>query len=100
MRIEQTTKAVIDVLAERVRQIDNEGWTLGHDDHHGGGVMAAAAGCYALFSDSYPNAGQPPPMWPWEPKWWKPKDYRRDLVRAAALLMAEIERLDRVAGMY
>jgi hypothetical protein len=29
--------------------------------------------------------------------WWKPKDRRRDLVRAAALIIAEIERLDRDA---
>jgi hypothetical protein len=36
--------------------------------------------------------------WPWEDKWWKPKDRRRDLVRAGALIVAEIERLDRLAA--
>jgi len=35
--------------------------------------------------------------WPWNMVWWKPKNYRRDLVKAAALLVAEIERLDRKA---
>lgn len=34
-------------------------------------------------------------LWPWDREWWKPKDRRRNLVRAAALLIAEIERLDR-----
>lgn len=82
---------------ERQRQIIGEGWTPEHDDQHTGGVLAAAAGCYALFTDAYPNEGQPPPDWPWDASWWKPKDYRRDLIRAAALLVAEIERIDRAA---
>jgi hypothetical protein len=34
-------------------------------------------------------------IWPWDRKWWKPTDRRRDLVKAAALILAEIERLDR-----
>ena len=33
--------------------------------------------------------------WPWNEAAWKPKDARRDLVRTAALIVAEIERLDR-----
>lgn len=37
-------------------------------------------------------------LWPWAGDWWKPKDRRRDLVRAAALLVAEIERLDRATA--
>ncbi|MBB2698904.1 UNVERIFIED_ORG: hypothetical protein GGI66_003581 [Rhizobium esperanzae] len=40
---------------------------------------------------------RPPARWPWSDEWWKPKDRRRDLVRAAALLIAEIERLDRAS---
>lgn len=87
--------ALKDVIAERHRQVSVEGWTLEHDDGQKGAGMTSAAGCYLLFSDDYPNAGHPPPMWPWAPKWWKPKDYRRDLVRAGALVLAEIERIDR-----
>jgi hypothetical protein len=34
-------------------------------------------------------------FWPWSLHWWKPKSPRRDLIRAAALIVAEIERLDR-----
>ena len=90
------SKASDDVLAERRRQIEVEGWTLNHDDvEHEPGALAVAAGCYAMHTDSFPNPGQPPVMWPWDSNWWKPTNYRRDLVKAAALLLAEIERIDR-----
>lgn len=91
----QESRALLAIKAERRRQIDVEGWAPEHDDAHCGGSLAAAAGCYALFSDAYPNEGQPPKDWPWEPRWWKPSDCRRDLVKAGALIVAEIERLDR-----
>ena len=38
-------------------------------------------------------------LWPWAAEWWKPKDCRRNLVRAGALILAEIERLDRKNGL-
>jgi hypothetical protein len=43
--------------------------------------------------------GEPkaPRNWPWDASWWKPLDRRSNLVKAAALLIAEIERLDRRA---
>lgn len=34
-------------------------------------------------------------VWPWDESWWKPTNRRRDLVKAGALILAEIERLDR-----
>jgi len=91
------TKALDDVTAERKRQIEVEGWTPEHDDAHDLGQIAVAAACYAMFSDASPNAVHPPMYWPWDPCWWKPKDYRCNLVRAAALILAEIERVDRAA---
>jgi hypothetical protein len=107
------TKAASDVLAERQRQIAREGWTPEHDDEHGNGELAFAAACYAHQAsargwvlrdledgaDRY-SRDEPPDNWPdsWDTSWWKPKNPRRDLVRAAALLLAEIERLDRAAG--
>lgn len=87
--------AVNAVLAERLRQVTTEGWTPAHDDKHSSGDLSKAAGCYALFSEAFPDEGKPPPQWPWAREWWKPKDCRHDLVRAAALLIAEIERIDR-----
>lgn len=109
--------ALADIAAERRRQVETEGWTPEHDDEHGNGSMALAAACYAMFasaSDAQRIAttlsagltadGQEIPgwsawlsLWPWDRKWWKPKDRRRDLVRAGALIVAEIERLDRAA---
>jgi len=37
-------------------------------------------------------------LWPWSPMWWRPTTQRRDLVKAGALIMAEIERIDRAAA--
>jgi hypothetical protein len=88
------TKAFDDVIAERKRQIDVEGWSHEHDDAHSLGELAAAGAAYAIRDRADSN---PPTFWPWDWRWWKPKDRRRNLVRAAALIVAEIERLDRKA---
>lgn len=98
------TGALADIAAERQRQVQQEGWTLDHDDRHDAGEMARAAACYALnagkdrseddFFAGVSNAAIHH-SWPWDRSWWKPKDPRRDLVRAGALIVAEIERLDR-----
>lgn len=91
------TAAARDVLAERQRQIRAEGWTPEHDDRYQTGQLATAAGCYAMFTLAYP-AGDPVGYWPWLPEWWKPSaEPRRNLIKAAALILAEIERLDRAA---
>lgn len=97
------TKAAQDVLAERQRQIEREGWTAQHDDAHQPGELAAAAGRYVINGAACLGV-QPPCLdfganWPWHPSWWKPTTPRRDLVKAAALLLAEIERIDRNAGV-
>ncbi|HGY5195254.1 TPA: ead/Ea22-like family protein [Raoultella ornithinolytica] len=93
------TAAATDVLAERQRQVTSEGWTPGHDDEYEHGELADAAGCYALSSELFDCAGEPPRPWPWPDEWWKPTNRRRDLVKAGALILAEIERLDRAAGI-
>lgn len=91
-----------DVQAERRRQIEAEGWTPEHDDEHSHGQMARAAACYALAGSSAPNDGTAALLvslaWPWDEQWWKPSTARRDMVKACALGLAEIERLDRVAA--
>lgn len=95
----EAVRALQDVMAERHRQMMVEGWTAKHDDEHVNGGMAAAAACYAL--QSLPNRKGWDffnVIWPWTgwaTHWFKPKDKRRDLVRAGALILAEIERLDR-----
>ena len=110
----ELTKAASDVLAERQRQVEAEGWTAEHDDAHGNGELARAAGCYATHAGDCYDWGSPdyeqadPPFtddelgvvpWPWDIEWWKPTNPRRDLVKAAALILAEIERLDRAAAI-
>ena len=96
------SKAAIDVLAERQRQVSAEGWTPEHDDEHACDEIAAFACVYAM----------PPAVRDWDasstgygatlgqaiaPEGWQPKygDRRRELVKAGALIVAEIERLDR-----
>jgi hypothetical protein len=106
--------AAADIIAERRRQMLVEGWTLEHDDQHEGGQMALAAASYAIVStgepEVYASVSRVPCapgfkagwingaklFWPWSDKWWKPKSRREDLVRAGALILAEIERLDRL----
>lgn len=89
------SKALEDIAAERRRQIEAEGWTPEHDDEHQAGQLADAAACYALYN--FPRVIRTR-FWPWAQEWWKPKDFRRDLVKAGALIVAEIERMDRAAA--
>lgn len=80
-------------------QIHAEGWTPEDDDIYVGGQLALAAGEYALHSTGRygTTGGGASHLWPFDKKWWKPTTPRRDLVKAAALILAEIERLDRAA---
>lgn len=105
----------LDAIAEeRNRQINEEGWTCAHDDEHSGGEMADAAACYALSSDGRRKLDAhdiglkrwPPVFWPWSNRYWKPKTRDRDLIRAGALIVAELERIkraeihERLAAIY
>lgn len=93
--VESLSDAVKSVIAERQRQQSVEGWTTARDDEYEHGELADAAGCYALSSELFDCVGEPPRQWPWPNEWWKPSMRRRDLVKAGALILAEIERLDR-----
>lgn len=91
-----------DIVSERLRQISDEGWSIKHDDKHRNGELAAAAACYAMSAllsmKRWTGSRQFwRDLWPWDSGWWKPRDRRRDLVRAGALIVAEIERLDRAS---
>jgi hypothetical protein len=104
--------AVTDVANERERQKTVEGCTLEGDDRYKNGEMAYAAAWYAINAQSHDyddmrGIGNGTSLdhafedefswckWPWSRGWWKPTNRRRDLVKAAALIVAEIERLDR-----
>jgi len=91
----EQSAAARDVLAERRRQVEAEGWTPEHDDQHSNGEMARAASCY-ITNKERRHLPTVPLKWPWSDAWWKPDGYRRNLVKAGALILAEIERLDRL----
>ncbi|EFH4993625.1 ead/Ea22-like family protein [Escherichia coli] len=85
--------AILDVVAERQRQQSVEGWTPEHDNAYQNSELADAAACYAIHAH---NQGfSTPAHWPWSPDWWKQSGARCDLVKAGALILAEIERIDR-----
>lgn len=86
--------AITDVLAERTRQQRVKGYTTAQDDTYTDGELAAAAMSYIE-----PMAAMD--YWPadWPDDSFKPSDYRRNLIKATALLIAELERGDRAADL-
>ncbi|KKL88361.1 hypothetical protein LCGC14_1925440 [marine sediment metagenome] len=103
------------IQKERKRQIESEGWSAKHDSKHTDASLALAAVCYAapgrLFvRKDYANGPAFEDPWPesWEERHDKrefdgnvlipneklPKKQRiRNLVKAGALIAAEIDRL-------
>lgn len=85
------------IITERYRQIAVEGCTDEKDDEYEDCELYNAAWCYMMHSIvGIPDPDYLPLDWPWDKKWWKPRDQKSNLVRAGALLMAEQERLGRM----
>jgi hypothetical protein len=95
------------IAAERERQVSEEGWTAEHDDQHPRGELATAAAFYALDRHVAVMTEQRTPFtfpmllgslqWPFQQESWKPSGGRiRCLIKAGALIAAEIDRLLRV----
>ena len=97
------------IVNERKRQIEDEGWTTEHDDHHEDFELTRAARCYANHARflGYPAPNVVLQDWPWGREWWKPEprgvnarmtktESIRMLVKAGALIAAEIDRLQRL----
>src|SRR5690606_10766140 len=84
------------IADERRRQIDKE-YTPEHDDQHVNGELASAAAFVALERGCKII---PDPGWDWGKRIVSNHcgDRRRQLIIAAALLVAEIERLGRAAA--
>lgn len=90
-------KGVTAIAQERRRQIAGERFAPDADLQYTQRELARAAACYAL-SAPLPEDGATvpcPPEWPWARCWWKPKGARANLVRAGALIAAELDRMDR-----
>lgn len=87
------------IAVERNRQISSEGWSAAHDDAHTDEELAIAAAIYA--APGYERSNKPRirgaiiQFWPWDISWWKPcrENRIRELVKAGALIAAEIDRL-------
>ena len=89
------------IAAERDRQISKLGYDADHDDAHENGDILDASVCYAeavqagVGQDSYAPTDVPV-HWPWSHDEWKPSEHPvRNLVKAGALLAAEIDRYHR-----
>lgn len=99
-----SVRSLSAVADERIRQIEKEGYTPEADDRRYGGDFEAhlprAAAAYALINDDPTLSLE---IYPWSnTEALTRSDYggyvlrRRNLVRAAALLLAEIDRIDRL----
>jgi hypothetical protein len=98
------------IAAERARQVSVKGWTAQHDDDHDAGQITAAASAYSLLAceqvyiEQYRSFAEQAQYhmdkcWPWDEERWKPSPNPiRNLVKAGALLAAEIDRLQRNDG--
>jgi hypothetical protein len=109
----QPTEGVARIAAERARQINEKGWTPEHDDTHTRGELALAAVCYAsprlvYVRHAMANGETYKDPWPWETG-EDARPYHGNsvlsagtdeqrielLVKAGALIAAEIDRLER-----
>jgi hypothetical protein len=82
------------IYEERLRQVEAEDYTLGHDLTHKRGELAMAAATYAMPPDERIYIRRFPNPVTWPARWtFKPGDRIRELVKAGALIAAEIDRL-------
>ena len=102
--VEPLSQGALDVINERRRQVEVEGYTPAHDDAHDRGELAGAAAAYAAYrSQVAPEIVMGDEiiatLWPWPGEGsYKPKGRYDDLKRSAAFLIAEMDRLNRLGG--
>ena len=92
------SQAARDVLAERRRQVNAEGFSPERDDQYVGGQLAGAAISYLILAAGG-REDEARAFWPWRQEWLKPGSQRRYLEKACALGLAEMERMDRSAAL-
>lgn len=88
--------AMLALLDERARQMFEKGFDARHDDAHAKGELARAAAVYAL--QGVMNVEATYYLWPFAREELNPKDQVSNLTRAGALILAELERLDRAGA--
>lgn len=79
------------IATERQRQIDEEGFTPQHDAQHDDYSLINAASCYLHASENDHVKRYWPRSWSWN--WWKPTTRIKNLIKAGALIAAELDRL-------
>jgi hypothetical protein len=84
---------LLDEIAAEYQQAEE--WYPRDEKLHTVGQLPLAAAAYAYKASNTFERREPPALFPWSREWWKPQNRRRDLIRAAVLIIAEIERLDR-----
>ncbi|WP_461246539.1 hypothetical protein [Treponema sp. R6D11] len=91
------------IAQERKRQIEVEGFSAEHDDELINGELSDAAACYALSPEylvmTFDGGGSfLHNVWPFNMEWYKQTtgDRKIDLVKAGALIAAELDRLIRM----
>jgi len=92
---DQISKGLSLVSQERFKQILKLGYSIKNDAiGHNKGELLKAARAY-LFDPSQRWFNNPPVVWPWGKSFWKPTPDNRikELTKAAALIIAEIDRL-------
>lgn len=84
------------IYSERQRQVDQKSYNADHDDaYNDSEELVRAALCY-LASRGDGIEGAAPAGWPWDGHNWKPGALIDDLVKAGALIAAEIDRRSRM----
>lgn len=94
-----TGAGLADVVAERIAQIEANGFTLAHDEGHHPAQLAAGAASYLNTGIDQLNGIEHDPQdpadtWPWEREAWRPGDARTNIVKALAIGLAVLDRLD------
>lgn len=116
-----THKMINLILEERERQITKEGYSAAHDDSYFLEELARAASSYCIAGAARASHGNycirsaqfhfkvdrmgldisvdldkiAERVWPFDKKYYKPKSHKENLIRAAAFIVAELERLER-----
>lgn len=88
----QVAAVLSEVGRERLRQCDALGFDAKHDDCHRGGGLLALATAYVMSARGQTPMGLPEGFG----RFRAAKSHREDLIRAAAVIVAEVERLDRL----
>lgn len=100
-------KTAIDLIQEECdRQVYEHNYTADHDDKLVNGELALAAMCYLIPLDRdeivFETMGDTQSVsiidefWPWSGDSFKYKDQKTNLIRAAAMLQKELDRIIRI----